>query len=79
MINGQTGLHVPVGDHEALAAAITKLLKNDSLRWQLSANSRAMAQNFGWPSIAQQLTGLFEQVIGEREPAHSRSPVYQRA
>lgn len=79
VINGQTGLHVPVGDHEALAAAITKLLKNDSLRWQLSANSRAMAQNFGWPSIAQQLIGLFEQVIGEREPAHSRSPVYQRA
>ncbi len=28
-----------------------------------------MAQNFGWSSIAQRLTGLFEQVIAGREPA----------
>ena len=79
VIHGQTGLHVPVGDHAALAAAITKLLKNDSLRWQLSANSRAMAQNFGWPTIAQQITGLFEQVIAEREPVLSRPLASQRA
>ncbi len=67
VIHGQTGWHVPVGDHQALAAAITKLLKNDSLRWRLSANSRAMAQNFGWPSIARQITGVFNQVIAERQ------------
>lgn len=63
VIHGQTGLHVPVGEAEALAAAIAKLLKNDSLRWRMSANSRTMAQHFGWPAIAQRLTGLFGQVI----------------
>jgi D-inositol-3-phosphate glycosyltransferase len=67
VIHGQTGWHVPVGDHQALAVAITKLLKTDSLRWRLSANSRAMAQNFGWTSIARQITGVFNQVIAERQ------------
>ena len=79
VIHGQTGLHVPVGDHQALATAITRLLKNDSLRWQLSANSRAMAQNFGWPTIARQITGVFDQVIAERQPAAVRSLAYQKA
>ncbi len=66
VVHGRTGLHVPVGDHTALAAAITKLLKNDALRWQLSANSRDMAQRFGWPAIAQQITTLYNQVISAR-------------
>ena len=79
VIHGQTGLHVPVGDHEALATAITKLLKNDSLRWQLSANSRAMAQNFGWPTIARQITGVFDQVIAARRPASDQAFAYQKA
>lgn len=79
VIHGQTGLHVPVGDHQALAAALTKLLKNDSLRWQLSANSRAMAQNFGWPAITQQITQVFDQVIDMRQPVMTPTRIHRNA
>lgn len=69
VIHGYTGLHVPVRDADALAAAITKLFKNDVLRWQLSANSRQVAQSFGWPVIAGQIVDLFrEAMAGGRSP-----------
>jgi D-inositol-3-phosphate glycosyltransferase len=67
VVHGYTGLHVPVGDADALAAAITKLFKNDVLRWQLSANSRQVAQSFGWPTITGQLVDLFREAMADQE------------
>ncbi|MFZ2488123.1 MAG: glycosyltransferase [Anaerolineae bacterium] len=71
VVHGYTGLHVPVGDPNALAAAIIRLFKNDVLRWELSANSRKVAQDFGWPVIAQQITDLYHATLAERQ----RQPV----
>ncbi len=69
VVHGYTGLHVPVGDSEALAAALLRVLKNDGLRWELAGNSRRMAQNFGWPRIAEQILEVYGQVAGEETPA----------
>ncbi len=71
VVHGYTGLHVPVRDADALAAAILKLFKNDPLRWQLSANSRKVAQRFGWPAITGQIVDLFRESMngGQRQPA----------
>jgi D-inositol-3-phosphate glycosyltransferase len=63
VVHGYTGLHVPVRDADALAAAILKLFKNDALRWDLSANSRKMAQGFGWPTITVQIVELFREAM----------------
>jgi glycosyltransferase involved in cell wall biosynthesis len=41
IINGETGLTVPPGDQDALAAAICLLLSDDVLRRRLAANGRA--------------------------------------
>jgi len=70
VVHGYTGLHVPVRDADALAAAILKLFKNDPLRWQLSANSRKVAQSFGWPVITGQIVDLFRETVagGQRQP-----------
>lgn len=74
VVHGYTGLHVPVGNSEALATAIIKLLKNDALRWQLGANSRNLALSFGWPIIAEQIVALYRNVIALSKvspmPAH---------
>jgi D-inositol-3-phosphate glycosyltransferase len=71
VVHGYTGLHVPVANPDALAAAITKLFKNDALRWQLSANSRQVAQSFGWPTITGQIVDLFREAMagGQGQPA----------
>ncbi len=71
VVHGYTGLHVPVRDADALAAAILKLFKNDALRWQLSANSRKVAQGFGWPVITGQIVALFRAAMasGQGQPA----------
>jgi D-inositol-3-phosphate glycosyltransferase len=63
VVHGYTGLHVPVGNADALAAALLKVLKNDALRWELAGNSRRMAQQFGWPTIARQVVDLYGQVL----------------
>lgn len=78
VVHGYTGLHVPVGDHEALAAAILRLLKNDTLRWQLSANSVRVAQGFGWAAIADQILALYGQVMAG-QPARSVGPAAPQA
>lgn len=72
VVHGYTGLHVPPGDHEALAAAILRLLKNDALRWQLSANSVQVAQGFSWPAIARQILDLAYRAMAERS---ARNPL----
>ncbi len=66
VIHGYTGWHVPVADPVALANAISKLFKDDALRWRLSANSVKTAQRFGWPTITAQIVALFREVIAER-------------
>lgn len=71
VIHGYTGLHVPVGNPDALASAIIKLFKNDALRWQLEANSRKVAQNFGWPAIANQISNLFADILAESRPGQA--------
>jgi D-inositol-3-phosphate glycosyltransferase len=77
VVHGYTGWHVPVANPDALAAAIIKLFKNDALRWQLSANSRKVAQSFGWPAITCQIVTLYQQAIAGRQaqpsPVHATS------
>ena len=61
--NGETGLLVEPGDHEALAAAIMRILGDDSLRRQMGEAARERARTeFSWRRIAElflyELSGL---------------------
>lgn len=60
--DGQTGLLVPGEDVEALAQAVTHLAADPGLRLRLGQAGRERAQQFAWPTIADQYLALYEQV-----------------
>ncbi len=52
VIDGVTGLLVPHGDVDALAAALTRVLRDDRLRHELSEQARQFATRFTWERSA---------------------------
>lgn len=52
--NEENGLLVPVGDEEAMAAALIRLLKDEGLRERLSAASVRIRQDYGIEKITDQ-------------------------
>ena len=50
--DGETGLLVPWGDDERLAAAMVRVLDDAPLRERLGASGRAWAARFQWPDCA---------------------------
>ncbi|WP_294353150.1 glycosyltransferase family 4 protein [uncultured Sphingomonas sp.] len=51
----ETGLLVPPGDADALAAALTQLIANPALRYELGTAGRSWSERFHWPRIVDQL------------------------
>jgi glycosyltransferase involved in cell wall biosynthesis len=63
VIDGRTGLVVPVGDRVALAAALARLASDASLRGRFGAAARAHAETtFGMERYVRQWTGLYERL-----------------
>jgi D-inositol-3-phosphate glycosyltransferase len=60
--DGTTGLLVPEGDVEALAASIARLLEDDGRRRQLGVQAAQWARRFGWPDIARAVVRLYAEV-----------------
>jgi rhamnosyl/mannosyltransferase len=70
--DGETGLTVPVGDAQALAAAARLLLSDPTLRQRLGANARERAaKEFGHLTMAGQSLDLYRQAITGPEPLPS--------
>ncbi len=66
--DGETGLLVPHGDIDALATALTRLLKNPELRATLGAGARSFAEGFSWEAITSRFaTALESMVVRGRE------------
>jgi glycosyltransferase involved in cell wall biosynthesis len=67
--DGLNGLVVPVGDEQALAQAILRLLGDDALREKLGGNARRrMMANYSIDSVALHLRGIYERL----SPAETR-------
>jgi glycosyltransferase involved in cell wall biosynthesis len=61
--DGETGLLVPPGDPEALAASIRRLLEDPELAARLGRAGRAHVESrFSWPGIIDRLVELYERV-----------------
>lgn len=56
------GLLVKPADPAVLAAAISKLLKDNQLREKFSANSANLIKNFFWDMIVKKVAGLFNRI-----------------
>lgn len=61
----ETGILVPPGDPEALAAALVGLLGDESRRRTLGERAREVAEErYSWARIAERLLGVYDRVIG---------------
>lgn len=76
VVDGETGLLAPVGDHEALGAAIARLLREPALRDRLAAAGRERAREFSIERTVAGTLAAYERVLGTRA---SSSPVARRA
>jgi starch synthase len=65
--DGVTGLLVPPGNHEALAAALNELIRDPSRARSMgqAGRERAVAE-FSWTSVAEQTASLYAKVIESR-------------
>jgi starch synthase len=64
--DGETGLLVPPGDAEALAAALNVLLRDPDRAQAMgqAGRKRAIAE-FGWPAIAAQTAALYAELVNK--------------
>lgn len=76
--DGFNGRLVPVGDLEALAAALKELLENEQERKRRGANARQrVSQRFDWNRTVEQYLGVYDELLGQRTPepgAPGRAP-----
>jgi L-malate glycosyltransferase len=63
--DGETGLLVPDGDIEGMAAAVLRLIRNPDLAGRLSANARKLAESFSWEQVHPQWEKLFSEVMAQ--------------
>jgi len=64
--DGRTGLLVPPRDPVSLAAAIFKLLQDDTLRQEMGSNAiKRIHALFTWECVARKMKYLYQQVINE--------------
>lgn len=62
---GDTALHVPPGNPNAIRTALQTLMSDDSLRKRLGQAARTrLEENFGWPSVANQYISTYRELIG---------------
>lgn len=64
---GVNGLLVPVGNVDALAEAILRLLKDESLRKNLAEAGRKRAEDFRVEKMVAKYEGLFEEVLCSKQ------------
>jgi glycosyltransferase involved in cell wall biosynthesis len=65
VVDEKTGLLVPVGDADSLAAAINRLLDDESLRQSMGIAAHArVVENFTWDRIADALLAEYCRIAG---------------
>jgi L-malate glycosyltransferase len=65
--HGRTGLVVPMGDHEALAAAALRLLGDEDLASSLARAARDECAKYRWEAVRPQWVEFYRDVAGGRK------------
>jgi phosphatidylinositol alpha-mannosyltransferase len=66
--DGRAGTLFPVGDPEALAAALAGLLRDTAAREELVERGREVVRAYDWPVVAQAVVQVYEAVTGIGSP-----------
>jgi glycosyltransferase involved in cell wall biosynthesis len=65
IVTQETGMIVPVFDHEALANAVITLLKNKSLRQDMGLKAKEYVRsNYTWDNIVKKVLNMYENLVG---------------
>jgi glycosyltransferase involved in cell wall biosynthesis len=59
VVDGETGLLVPAEDDAAMAAAMTRLIRDQALTQRLGCAGRARAENFDWTVVADRYLAIY--------------------
>ncbi len=64
--DGETGLMVDRGDHEALAACVIRLLRNKELATDIAARAREECRRYSWASVSDKWLRLYRDLACRR-------------
>lgn len=67
IIDGKTGILVPVKDTKGFASAITRLMRNEKLRATYSKNAYAWAKNFSWDETSRTFLNVLSYETANRQ------------
>jgi glycosyltransferase involved in cell wall biosynthesis len=74
-VDGQTGILIPPGDANALAAAISQLATDPDRAAAMGRAGRERAlEYFGWPKVVEEYEMIFDKVIGEAQKMDKSDP-----
>ncbi|MDX1494217.1 MAG: glycosyltransferase family 4 protein [Longimicrobiales bacterium] len=68
VVDGETGLLVPHGDVDALAAALERLITQPELRKRMGEGALAFSRRFSWDASADAVEALLRRVVGGPSP-----------
>jgi len=71
LTDGETGLLAPLGNHEALAAGVLRLLDDDDLAQRLARNAYGRCQACTWPAIRDQWLAVYRSVLAHADAAEA--------
>ena len=71
--NGKQGFLVQPRDHEGIARAIVKILRNPQLAKKMGEEGRKKALQYSWQTITQQVEAYYEKLLVQHN--HSTQPV----
>jgi glycosyltransferase involved in cell wall biosynthesis len=69
VLEGETGLLFPPEDEDGLSAALKRAASDAALRERLGAAGRLAVEDFTWPAIAGQYTGIYREVLAGPRPS----------
>jgi len=58
--DGETGFHIPSGDHLSLASTLARVLQDDNLRRRLGEQATYWAQNYSWHKIGDRILDVYQ-------------------
>lgn len=61
--DGETGFHVPSGNHLTLASTLARLLQDDALRRRLGEQATYWAQNYSWVKIGDRVLDAYRHAL----------------
>ena len=65
LTDGETGLMVRRGDHEALAACAIRLLEDDALAARITSNALAACRRYSWEAVREEWLKLYFELARE--------------